>query len=91
MQDCFNGIDFLKTLGFKTKSIVPKTIFAFIFKRKWYQREITSWTKFCINVGTIVEDNVDSLDSLNGFTTDCVKQDLRTVKTNLRIGNMVAH
>ncbi len=91
MQDCFNGIDFLKAIGSKTKSVVPKTIFAFIFKRKWYQREITLWTNFCINVGTIVKDNVDSLDSLNGFTTNCVKQDSRTEKMNLRVGNMVAH
>jgi hypothetical protein len=74
MQDCFNGIDFLKTLGSKTESVVPKTIFAVILKRKWYQREITSWTKFCIYVETIVEDNVDSLGSLNGFTTNCVNR-----------------
>ena len=72
MQDWFNGIDFLKTLGFKTESVVPKTIFVVVLKRKWYQREITSWTKFCIYVVTIVEVNVDSLDSLNGFTTNFV-------------------
>jgi hypothetical protein len=92
MQDIFDGIDVTKP---KLSTEKPNTLFqseallCVIVKSKRYHRKITTWTECFAKVVAIIKDNVDTVDSLQSVTTNCLEKDLRTEKTDFSIQNMI--
>ena len=89
MQDISDSIDVTKIINGKTKRRIPEALLCVTVKSKRYHWMINTRTECCAKVVAIIKDNVDTVDSLQSVTTDCLEKDLRTEKTDFSIRNMI--
>ncbi len=90
MQDISGSIDVTKIINGKTKRRIPEALLCVTVKSKRYHQKITTRTECCAKVVAIIKDNIDTVDSLQSVTTNCLENDLRTEKTDFSIRNMIS-